>query len=155
MDEQQVIGKDNELPWYLPNDLKYFKKVTTGHTIIMGRKTFSSIGRPLPNRTNIVMTRDKNFQVEGCTVVHSIDELEPFLKEDEVFLIGGSELFKLAFPRADRLYITLIHETFDGDTYFPDIDFSDWEKIEEIKGKTDEKNKYEHTYYIYDRKHSV
>lgn len=120
MDENNVIGKDNDLPWYLPNDLKYFKKMTSGHTIIMGRKTFESIGRPLPNRKNIVLTRDQQYKAEGCTVIHSVDELESYLHEDEVFLIGGAELFKTTLPKADRLYITRIHATFDGDTFFRD-----------------------------------
>ncbi len=152
MDENNVIGKDNDLPWYLPNDLKYFKKVTTGHTIAMGRKTYESIGRPLPNRQNIVLTRDLSYNAEGCTVIHSIDELKPYLNDDEVFLIGGAELFKMALPIADRLYITRIHDTFDGDTYFPSIDFSEWKVVEELKGETDERNPYEHTYYVYERK---
>lgn len=152
MDENNVIGKNNDLPWHLPNDLKFFKKITTGHTIIMGRKTFESIGRPLPNRKNIVLTRNKSFEAEGCTVVHSVDELGPYLKDDEVFLIGGSELFNLALDRADRLYITRIHDEFDGDTFFPKIDLNQWKLIDEQSGEIDEKNVHEHTYLIYERK---
>ncbi|TFB24012.1 dihydrofolate reductase [Filobacillus milosensis] len=152
MDENNVIGKDNDLPWYLPNDLKYFKKVTTGYTIVMGRKTYESIGRPLPNRKNIVMTRDQDYKAEGCIVVHSMEELEPYLNDEEVFLIGGAELFKLAWDRVDRLYITKIHDYFEGDTYFPEIDSKEWKIADETPGETDEKNKHEHTYLIYERK---
>lgn len=152
MDENGVIGKDNDLPWYLPNDLKYFKEVTSGHNIIMGRKTFESIGRPLPNRKNIILTRDESYQADGCVVVHSMKELEPYLQEDEVFLIGGAELFNIALPRADRLYITRIHDTFEGDTYFPNIDLTKWELIEQTPGKTDERNLHDHTFLIYERK---
>ncbi|MGP4071895.1 dihydrofolate reductase [Piscibacillus sp. B03] len=152
MDENGVIGKDNDLPWYLPNDLKYFKEVTSGHNIIMGRKTFESIGRPLPNRKNIILTRDKTYQADGCVVVHSMKELESYLQEDEVFLIGGAELFNIALPRADRLYITRIHDTFEGDTYFPNIDLTKWELIEQTPGKTDERNVHDHTFLIYKRK---
>ncbi|MGM8216399.1 dihydrofolate reductase [Bacillaceae bacterium W0354] len=152
MDENNVIGYQNDLPWHLPNDLKRFKRITTGHTIVMGRKTYESIGRPLPNRQNIIMTRDSHFTAEGCTVIHSWEELNQYLNDEELFLIGGAELIKQAIPIVDRLYLTIIHHSFEGDTYFPNLNMDDWEVVEKVEGIVDEKNKYPHTFYTYDRK---
>ncbi|MBU6079467.1 MULTISPECIES: dihydrofolate reductase [Allobacillus] len=150
-DENQVIGHQNGMPWHLPNDLKYFKKVTTGKPIVMGRKTFESIGRPLPNRENIIMTRDEKYEQEGCTVIHSWDELDRFKSYDEIIIIGGSQLFEKAIDFVDRMYVTKIHETFEGDTYFPEVNWSQWEEVSSQKGIVDEKNKYEHVFYVYER----
>lgn len=129
-----VIGKKGELPWYIPEDLRHFKELTTGHPIIMGRKTFESIGKPLPNRANIIITRDAGYEAEGCLVVHSLEEaLEkageaeknpPLLKlrkgKSEVFVIGGGEIYNEAIKVADKLYLTLIEDNFEGDVFFPD-----------------------------------
>lgn len=138
MDENRAIGKDNDLPWYLPNDLKHFKNVTMGKPIVMGRKTYESIGKPLPGRENIVVTRDDNYQAEGTTIVHSVDDV---LKKDaeELCVIGGTEIFKLFMPVADRLYVTEIHHTFDADTYFPEINRDEWREVSRKPGILDEK----------------
>ncbi|KAA9021689.1 type 3 dihydrofolate reductase [Niallia endozanthoxylica] len=154
MDKNRVIGKDNQLPWHLPADLKFFKRVTMGHPIIMGRNTFESIGKPLPGRENIIVTRNKEYVQEGCTIIHSIEELLQMASHnnEEVFVIGGAELFQATFPMADRLYITRIEEEFTGDTYFPEFNQSDWDLVSQEKGVKDEKNPYEYFFTIYERK---
>ncbi|MEI4802102.1 dihydrofolate reductase [Bacillus sp. NPDC077411] len=154
MDKNRLIGKDNQLPWHLPADLAYFKKVTMGHPIIMGRKTFESIGRPLPGRTNIILTRNQNYEMEGCEVIHSIDDVKKMDEQmnEELFVIGGAEIFKEVLPFADRLYITQIEEVFEGDTFFPEINYNEWEEISATQGVTDEKNPYTYAYHVYDRR---
>lgn len=154
MDKNRVIGKNNDLPWRLPEDLKFFKRVTMGHPIVMGRKTHESIGRALPGRENIIVTRDNNYKAEGCTVIHSVSEVERIGKEseEEVFVIGGSELFKATFDAADRLYITYIEEEFEGDTFFPEFDEKEWKLLSKDKGLKDEKNIYDYFFMIYERK---
>ncbi len=123
MTEKRVIGKENRLPWRIPEDLKRFKKLTMGHTVIMGRKTFESIGKPLPGRANVVISRNPDFQAPGTVIIRSLEEaLDRCRNEDEVFVIGGSSLYRAALPLADRLYVTLVHGDFEGDTYFPDFD---------------------------------
>lgn len=151
MDKNRLIGKDNQLPWHLPADLAYFKKVTMGHPIIMGRKTFESIGRPLPGRTNIILTRNKNYEMEGCEVIHSIDDVQKMDEQmnEEIFVIGGAEIFKEVLPFADRLYITKIEEVFEGDTFFPEINYDQWKEISVEQGVTDEKNPYTYAYHVY------
>ncbi|WP_202080328.1 dihydrofolate reductase [Caldalkalibacillus salinus] len=153
MDKNRLIGADNDLPWRLPADLAYFKRVTMGKPIIMGRKTFESIGRVLPGRENIVMTRDDTFRHPECTIVHSVDELLARFggTEEEVFVIGGAKIFEQLLSVADRLYITLIDEAFEGDTYFPQIDPSEWRLISEEKGVKDEKNPYDYRFLMYER----
>jgi dihydrofolate reductase len=150
MDENRAIGKDNDLPWYLPNDLKHFKKTTMGKPIVMGRKTYESIGKPLPGRENIVVTRDQSYHAEGTITVHSVDEVLQ-LKAEEICVIGGTEIFKLFLPVADRLYITEIHHTFDADTYFPELSDEDWEEVSRTAGIVDEKNKYPHEFVVYEK----
>ncbi|WP_078409843.1 dihydrofolate reductase [Priestia abyssalis] len=154
MDQNRVIGKDNKLPWYLPADLKYFKELTMGHPIIMGRKTYESIGRPLPGRENIVITRNEEYTAEGCTIIHSISEVKELeeKRDDELFVIGGAEIFEQTFSIADRLYVTMIEETFEGDTYFPDFNEDDWVVVSKKKGVQDERNVYEHYFLVYERK---
>jgi dihydrofolate reductase len=154
MDENRVIGKNNQLPWHLPADLKFFKKSTMGHPIVMGRKTYQSIGRPLPGRENIIITRNQEFSCEGCTVLHSVNELIQYAQqlEQEIFIIGGAEIFKEVFPVADRLYITKIYAEFEGDTYFPKIDMEQWKPVFREPGVTDEKNPYRYEFFIYERK---
>ncbi len=154
MDENRVIGKDNQLPWHLPADLKFFKKTTMGHPIAMGRKTHESIGKPLPGRENIIITRNKEYQSDGCTVLYSVNELLQHSEQldEEVFIIGGAEIFKAAFPTANRLYITKIYDVFEGDTFFPEINLDEWNLISREKGIKDEKNPYDFEFFIYDRK---
>jgi dihydrofolate reductase len=153
MDQERVIGKENQLPWHLPADLAYFKRVTTGHTIVMGRKTYESIGRPLPKRRNVVLTRDRQYEAEGCEVVHSIEEVLNIVKQDEeCFVIGGTEVFMLFWDHVDRLYVTYIDETFEGDTFFPEIDENEWEVVSVEEGIVDEKNRYRHEFRTYERK---
>nr|WP_223593265.1 dihydrofolate reductase [Neobacillus bataviensis] len=154
MDENRVIGKDNQLPWHLPEDLKFFKRVTMGHPIAMGRKTHESIGRVLPGRENIIITRQKEYESEGCTVFTSVEEFVKNCREqsDEIFVIGGAEIFKETFPYADRLYITHIYENFAGDTFFPEFDLEQWELTSCEKGIKDEKNPYNYEFRIYDKK---
>lgn len=154
MDENRVIGKDNQLPWRLPEDLKFFKRVTMGHPIAMGRKTHESIGRVLPGRENIVITRQADYLSEGCTVFHSVEDFVKDSKNqsDEIFVIGGAEIFKETFSYTDRLYITLIHEEFAGDTFFPEYDLSKWKLVSSEKGIKDDKNPYDYEFLIYERK---
>lgn len=157
MDENRVIGKDNQLPWRLPEDLKFFKRVTMGHPIAMGRKTHESIGRILPGRENIVITRQKDYQIEGCTVVSSIEDFVKYSKKqgDEIFVIGGAEIFNETFDYSDRLYITLIYEEFAGDTFFPEFDVNKWELMSSEKGIKDEKNPYDYEFRIYERNRNL
>lgn len=155
MDENRVIGKNNQLPWHLPEDLKYFKKVTMGHPIIMGRKTFESIGRPLPGRENIIVTRQTSYKQEGCTVLNSIEELLGYCAQnesEEYFVIGGAEIFKEILSAADRLYITFIHKEFEGDTFFPSLNMDEWALTSQEKGPENEKNPYFYEFLKYDRK---
>ncbi|MFS0656731.1 type 3 dihydrofolate reductase [Bacillus sp. 179-C3.3 HS] len=149
----RVIGLDNQMPWHLPADLTYFKKVTSGHTIVMGRKTFESIGRALPHRRNVVLTTSPTFQAEGCDIVHSIEDILSLVSnEQELFIIGGSKLYEEMMPHADRLYITHIHHSFEGDRYFPPYDENDWTIVSREKGQSDEKNPYNYEFVVYDRK---
>lgn len=152
--ENNVIGKGNDLPWRMPADLKHFKNTTMGHPVIMGRKSFDSIGRPLPGRHNIVVTRDRNFRAEGVSVVHSLREAVEIAGADrpeEVFIIGGAQIYKKAFPYCDRLYMTRIHTETEGDVFLPEVDFSAWKLISEEKHLPDEKNIHDYTFRIYER----
>ncbi|CAH0347373.1 dihydrofolate reductase [Bacillus sp. CECT 9360] len=154
MDENRLIGRDNQLPWHLPADLQYFKNVTMGHPIVMGRKTFESIGRVLPGRENIVVTRNAEFDAEGVTILHSIDDVKQLADSSaqELFVIGGAEIFKEILPVTDRLYITEIHHAFEGDTYFPEIQETEWVQRSLTPGTVDEKNRYPHDFIILERK---
>ena len=134
----RCIGKNNTLVWKLPSDLKRFKQITSGHTVVMGRKTFQSIGKPLPNRRNIIITRDLGFGAEGCEVVNSIEEAL-LLSSEDCFIIGGSEIYKQTIDLADKIYLTLVHEEFDGDSFFPEIPNNFREVYREDFG-ADEKN---------------
>ena len=139
LSENRVIGKGNSLPWHIPEDLKHFKEVTSGHPVIMGRKTFESIGRLLPKRLNIVISRDKSYVVEGATMTHSLEEtiaIAGNYDKKEIFVIGGGQIFEQSINRADRLYLTIVHTDIEGDAFFPD--FSSFTKIvDERKGETD------------------
>jgi dihydrofolate reductase len=157
MDEKRVIGSYNKLPWHLPEDLKFFKRVTMGHPIAMGRKTHESIGKPLPGRENIIITRDRQYKSEGCTILHSTEEFldyaEKFNEDEEVFVIGGAEIFKEIIPHADRLYLTMIHHQFEGDTFFPTFHIDEWELESRQMGVKNEKNPYDYEFLIYKRNH--
>jgi len=149
-----VIGKDNEIPWYLPADLKYFKKVTTGHHIIMGRNCFESIGRALPNRTNVIITRDMFYTVSDCLISHSVGEALSIAEnngETEAFIIGGGQIYEQTIELWDKLYLTEVNLETDGDVFFPTIDLSQWKLTKNIQGKKDEKNTYAHSFLQYDR----
>jgi dihydrofolate reductase len=161
MSENQVIGRNNQLPWYLPNDLKYFKQVTMGKPIIMGRKTFDSIGKPLPGRKNVVVTRNKEWQFEGVTSVTSLEqaftsaEADAALNgEDEVLVIGGSQLYEKALEYMDRLYLTEVHAQIEGDAYFPDVDWREWQEVGREDFKAEGPNPYDYSFVVYDRKKS-
>jgi len=148
MAENRVIGKNNQLIWHLPADLKHFKNLTTGHPIIMGRKTFESIGKPLPNRTNIVVTRQEDFRPEGCLVAHSLSEALMMAQQldAEIFVIGGAEIYKQAMFLADTIYLTEVHQEFEGDTFFPEIDTLLWIETDREEHKADEKNPYDYDF---------
>ncbi|WP_153979012.1 dihydrofolate reductase [Paenibacillus xylanilyticus] len=153
MGENGVIGLNNTIPWRLPKDMAFFKCRTLNKTIIMGRNTWESFGgKPLPQRRNIVVTRDLNYKVEQAEVVHSIEEGLEATKEEELCVIGGSQVYREFLPLADRLVVTRIHEEFEGDTFFPDVDWSEWELKEQIEGEQDEKNVYAYTFEFYERK---
>jgi dihydrofolate reductase len=148
------LGKNNTLVWNMPTDLKYFRETTSGHPVIMGRKTFDSVGRPMPNRQNIVITRDKTYLRHGVDVVHSLDEALKLVpkQEKEIFIIGGQEIFKAAMPIADRLYITHIDaEDKDANVFFPEIIPVVWNEISHIEHKKDSKNPFDYTFSIYER----
>ncbi|WP_240374487.1 dihydrofolate reductase [Bacillus piscicola] len=152
MDKNRVIGNNNDIPWHLPADLRHFKEVTTGHPIVMGRKTYESIGRPLPGRRNIIMTGNRDYQAPGCDIVSTVEEVLDISKTQETHVIGGETLFEQFFPHAEKLYLTIIHDAFTGDTFFPKFDEEEWNVVDRKEGPTDDKNKYPHTYYTLTRK---
>ncbi|MFC0184580.1 dihydrofolate reductase [Pseudarcicella hirudinis] len=144
--ENGVIGHENQLIWHLPKDLKIFKNLTTGHPIIMGRKTFDSIGKPLPNRTSIIVSRNKELAINGCIVVNSVEEAieeAKKIEEEEAFIIGGAELYKLSLPNVDKIYLSEVKHSFAGDTFFPEIDKTVWKEISRETYLKDEKNLYD------------
>lgn len=148
MDENRVIGFENKMPWYLPADLAHFKKTTTGHPIVMGRKTFQSIGRPLPNRTNLILTRDQSFRAEGCQVIDNIEVVLEKSKKEDVFVIGGAEIYQQFLPYAEKIYSTQILESFQGDTFFPPLT-DEWQLVSIEKHEEDEKNRYKYQFQVY------
>jgi dihydrofolate reductase len=151
-DRNNVIGKDNALIWHLPNDLRYFKEKTTGHAVIMGRRTFESVGKPLPNRRNIIITRNPGFKAEGCEVVTSLEAAMALVNpQDENFIVGGEEIYRQALPLADRVYLTRIDHAFEGDRHFPELG-PEWNVVEERDGIVDERNAFAHTFLIFERK---
>lgn len=149
MDKNRVIGKNNSLPWYLPDDLNFFKKMTLNSSVVMGRKCFESIGKPLPNRKNIVLSRNsfKHKNIESYSSVEEIIE-----KYKNFYVIGGSQIYNAFLPYADKLIITKIEYEFEGDTFFPEINWNEWALESSVEGKIDEKNKYKHSFNIYRRK---
>ena len=160
MSENRVIGRNNDLPWHLPEDLKYFKRTTLGKAIIMGRVTFDSIGKPLPGRTNIVITRDKQYQKPGIEVVHSLDQaleiakshpLKEGVTEAEVVVVGGADIYALALSKTDRLYLTAVHSTIEGDTFFPEFDQQQWQLVKREDHKATTDNPYDYSFLVLDR----
>ena len=153
--ENNVIGKDNKLPWTLPTDMKYFKNITWAIPVIMGRKSFESLGKPLPGRKNIVITRNKDWKAEGTEVVHSIDQAiisATKLDVKEIFVIGGAEIFQSALPSADRIYLTRVHGKFDGDAFFPEIKQEEWKLVSNRDCDADEKNPYALSFQVWERR---
>lgn len=154
----RVIGKDNDLPWHLPDDMRYFMQTTFGHHVIMGRKNYDSLPhkfKPLPNRTNIIVTHQVNFIAEGCRVVNSIDEAIEIARandEGELFIIGGAQIYHQAIPLAHYLYLTEIHSDVDGDTYFPEFDRTQWTEVSRKSHAMDERHRFAFDFVIYKRK---
>lgn len=149
----RVIGRDNQLPWRLSADLQHFKRLTMGKPIVMGRKTCESIGRPLPGRTNIVVTRDSSFSAAGCRVVHSIDAaLVAAGGADEVMIMGGENLYSQLLPRADRLYLTEVQADVSGDAWFPEFDQAQWQELERESHRADEKNEFDYDFVVLARR---
>lgn len=152
--KNNALGKDNDLIWHLPADLKRFKKVTTGHPILMGRNTFESIGKPLPNRTSIIITRNKNYFIEGCLIANSIEQAIELTEGKDAFIIGGAQIYKDALEQnlVDRLDITLLHHEFEADAFFPEIDMEIWKEVAREDFKVDEKNKYDYSFVSYEKR---
>ncbi len=147
-----VIGRDNDLIWHISEDLRRFKAITTGHPVVMGHKTYESLGRPLPNRTNVVITRQGDYTAEGCTVVGSLAEaIELFPTQEEVFIIGGGEIYAQAMPLADRFYLTEVDAPYEGDTHFPSWDPSQWRLLSEERHERGEKFPHPYTFLNYER----
>lgn len=151
--ENNALGKNNELIWHLPNDFKRFKSLTSGHHIIMGRKTFESFPKPLPNRTHVIITRQKGYQAEGCIIVDSLEKALAVCPEDkDTFIIGGGEIYTIGLPFADKLEITRVHHNFEGDAYFPEINDEEWKIIVSEYNEKDEKHLYDYSYQTFIRK---
>ncbi|MEO1626736.1 MAG: dihydrofolate reductase [Bacteroidota bacterium] len=156
--DNRVIGRDNDIPWYLPADLKYFKRTTLGHHIIMGRKCYESIGKPLPKRTNVIVTRNPLYAASGCLVVYSLEEalqLAVDNGEEEAFIIGGAQIYQLALPYVDKLYITEVDLSVEGDVYFPELDMSEWTEEWQEAHTADEKNEHNYVFKLYQRNPST
>lgn len=149
-----VIGRNNKLPWRMPEDMRYFHKVTDGHIVIMGRKNYQANGKALKNRTNIVLTKNMEFRPDDAQVVHSIEEaldLAGTYQPEEVFIVGGGEIYKMTLEMVDRIYITVIETEVEGDAFYPEIDFSEYTIVSKIPKKADAKNPFDHTYYILEK----
>ena len=152
MAENGVIGRDMDLPWHISADLKRFKALTMGHHIVMGRKTFESIGRLLPGRTTVIVTRQPDYQVDGAVIVNSLGAAQAAATDDsELFIIGGGQIYEIALPLADRLHVTRVHTEVDGDTSFPAIDWDQWELVSAERHGSDEKNDHDFTFESYQR----
>lgn len=155
--ENNVIGKDNRLPWHLPADLKYFKNITWALPIIMGRRTFESIGKSLPGRHNIVITRNKDYKAKGATIVSNLNEAIKAAETNDVkemFIIGGAELFNTMIDLAQRIYLTRVHANIDGDVYFPPLNKDEWKLVSEKHMDADEKNEYALSFQVWEKNHS-
>ena len=157
--ENGVIGRNNALPWYLPNDLKYFKQTTMGKPVIMGEKTYESIGKPLPGRTNIVITRQADYQPEGVKVVNSVEAARELAEsvclidgQEEAMIMGGAEIYTLALPHTDRLYLTEVHADVEGDAFFPEYDKSLWQEVAREDFAAEGPNPYNYSFVVYEAK---
>ena len=156
--ENNVIGKDNQIPWHLSADLKYFKKTTTGHHILMGRKSYESIGKPLPNRVNLILTSDKNYKAEGCVIISSIEEgiaIAKAANESELFIIGGGTIYEQTQPLWDKLYLTEVHINPEGDVFFPEVDLDNWTPTFIEPHEADEKNKMDYTFKVFEKNENI
>ena len=151
--ENNALGKNNELVWHLPNDFKRFKSLTSGHHIVMGRKTFESFPKPLPNRTHVVISRQENYHPEGCIVVNSMEEAIAICPENEtLFIIGGGEIYNLALPYTDKIEVTRVHHNFDADAFFPEINTNNWKEILTEFNSKDDKHLYDYSYQTFIKK---
>ena len=153
-----VIGRGGDLPWYLPADLKHFKRTTMGHHLIIGRRTWEEVGKPLPGRTMVVVTRSRRFAPEGAQVVRSVEQaLELAAADDEPFIGGGSQIYTIALARdlVDRIYLTRIHVEVEGDTFFPDVDLDEWEQVSEELHEADEQNEFDFSFLVYERRRQI
>jgi dihydrofolate reductase len=152
MGKNRTIGNKGKLPWSLPADMKYYRDKTKGKPIIMGRKTHEGIGKPLPDRTNIIITRDRTYKSKGCIVVHSVDKaLEAAGNAEEIMIIGGSQIYKEFLPKANRIYLTVIDAEFEGDTYFPEYDLTQWKEVSYEEHKRDAENQYDYAFIVLER----
>ena len=158
MAENRVIGINNKLPWYLPNDLKYFKQVTMGKPIIMGRKTFESIGKPLPGRANIVITRNESWLAEGVKVAHSLDQAYAIAEaigeidgQSELMIIGGDQIYQSSLPEVDRIYLTQVHAHVEGDAWFPEVNWDNWKEVAREDFIAEGPNPYDYSFVVFDR----
>ena len=152
MSENGVIGRDGDMPWHLSDDLRRFKRITMGHHLVMGRKTFDSIGRLLPGRTTIIMTRNSDYQVAGALIAADLSAaLALAAGDDEVFIVGGGEIYRTALPAVQRIYLTRVHTTVDGDTTFPQVNWDDWQLVSSESHTCDDRNDYDYTFQVYDR----
>lgn len=152
--ENGVIGKDNDIPWRLSSDMKYFKRTTINHHVITGRNNFLSIGRPLPKRTNVIITRNLFYAVENCLIAHSVeDALQIALDngEEEAFIIGGAKIYELSLPYWDKLYLTKVHAKVEGDVLFPELNMEEWKLISSEDHSADEKNEFDYTFQVFER----
>lgn len=151
MDHNRGIGLNNRLPWHLPEDLRFFKNITLGHTVLMGRKTYESIGKSLPGRTNLILTQNESYRATGCEIVHSGTEVAARYRDEELFVIGGAEVFRLLMPEAARLYITRIECEFAVDTYFDRLPEGEWKLVSSEQGVKDGRNPYDYYFEKYER----
>jgi dihydrofolate reductase len=153
MAENRVIGRDGGLPWRLPADMRHFKQLTTGHAVIMGRRTYDSVGEPLAGRRNIVVTRDAGLRYDGVETVHDLEHaLSLAGTDDEIFVAGGAEIYRLALPHADRIYLTVVHASVDGDTVFPEFSLDEWVLTSDVRHETDERHAYPYSFRVYERR---
>lgn len=152
MARNRIIGSGNRIPWRLPADMAHFRRTTMGHSILMGRKTFESIGKALDGRRNIVLTSNRQYKAEGCDIVHSVEEALERYGNEELYVIGGAEIYRLFMPYADKLFMTEIDQDFEGDASFPEIDLEEWAVTGCREGEMDEKNKYPHRFVVYERR---
>jgi dihydrofolate reductase len=155
--DNRMIGKNNQLIWHMPHDLKFFKTTTSGHYVLMGRKSFESMGKPLPNRLNVIITRNQDYAAEGALVVHSLEaalQLAADQKQEEVFILGGGEIYQQALDKGlvDRIYLTEIKDTFEGDTYFPELDEQQWQEVHREEYQADHLNPHDYAFVTLERK---